>query len=108
MGGALKAISSLAGPIMNMASMFSPVGAIMKGIQMAMGFAKQIGEAVKSVAPNAMKGLDEKIEKAGSWAQKAVGKAQDFLTKVAGGVQALGNAAQPANPTPAINIPLFN
>ena len=35
MGGALKAVSKLAGPIMSMASMFTPLGPIMQMAKMA-------------------------------------------------------------------------
>lgn len=108
MGGVMKAISSIAGPLMNIASAFSPMGLIKKAIETAMSFAKTITGALKSVAPKAMEALDKKLDKAQDWATKATGQANNFLTQVAGGFQALGNAAAqfpPAAPAAAAALP---
>lgn len=107
MGGALKAVSKLAGPIMSIASMFTPLGPIMQMAKMAMTAAQAIGSAMKAVAPKAMDNIDKKLNKVGEWAGNAIGKANDFLTKLSQGVAQLG-AIQfpPAAPAPAMNPPL--
>jgi hypothetical protein len=88
--------------------MFTPLGPIMQGISMALNFAQTIGDAVKQVAPKAMKGLDDKLKKAGDWATKAVDKAHNFLESVGKGVQQLGNdAGKLAQPVPVLQLPIF-
>lgn len=112
MGGALGGIAKLAGPILQVASMFTPLGPIMQAVNMAMSFAKTIGGALKSMAPKAFGDIDKKLDSAQNFAQKAVGKAQDFLQKLGKGVQDVGQQAQqinfpPANPLAALGLPLF-
>ena len=86
---------------MQVASMFTPLGPIMQAVNMAMSFAKTIGGVMKAVAPKAMEKLDEKLDKAQNWAQKAVGQANQFLNGLAQGVQAMGQ-----QPVPQINLQL--
>lgn len=107
MGGALKAVSKLAGPIMSMASMFTPLGPIMQMAKMAMSAVQAISGAMKSVAPKAMENVDKKLSKAEEWGTRAMGKANEFLTKLSQGFAQLG-AIQfpPAAPAPAMNPPL--
>lgn len=101
MGGALKAVSKLAGPIMQMASMFTPLGPIMQAVNTAMSFAKTLTGALKNIAPKFMEKLDKKLDKAQDFAQKAVGAANQFLNGAAQTAQQVGNIQ-----VPQINIQL--
>ena len=98
MGGALKAVTKLAGPIMQVAGMFTPMGAIMQGITKAMQLFKTVTGALKQIAPKAMEKLDQKLEKAQGFMQNAVGKAGNFLQALGQGLQGLGNPPAQANP----------
>ena len=86
MGGALKAISKIAGPIMQVASMFTPMGAIMGIVSKGLELFKGISGALKSVAPKAAANLDQKLNKVQNFAQNAIGKANQFLTGVGNAV----------------------
>ncbi|MFN3431885.1 MAG: hypothetical protein ACK46X_18285 [Candidatus Sericytochromatia bacterium] len=104
MGGAIK---KLAGPIMSIASMFTPLGPIMNMVKMATSVASTFSNIMKAVAPKAMEKLDQKIQKASDWAQNAVGKAGNFLQSLSQSATALGNSLAnfpPTNPVAAVQV----
>ena len=107
MGGALGALSKLAGPIMQIASMFTPMGAIMSLVSKGLEMFKGISGALKSVAPKAMENVDKKLDKVKDFAAGAAAKANSFLSGLSNAAASLGNTAAPANPVPALKIPLF-
>jgi hypothetical protein len=107
MGGALKAISKIAGPIMQIASMFTPAGAIMSVVSKGLDFLKNIGGALKDVAPKAMANFDKKIDKVKDFATNAVGQANKFLTGVGNAAASLGNDQAAAAPAPSLKLGIF-
>lgn len=104
MGGVIK---KLAGPIMSIASMFTPLGPIMNMVKMATSMAQTFANVIKGVAPKLGEKLDQKIQKASDWAQNAVGKAGAFVQSLGNTATALGNSLAnfpPTNPVAAVQV----
>jgi hypothetical protein len=104
MGGVIK---KLAGPLMSIASMFTPLGPIMQAVQMATKVAETFSNVIKGVAPKLGEKLDQKIQKASDWATNAVGKAGAFVQGLGNAATQLGNTLAnfpPTNPVAAVQV----
>jgi hypothetical protein len=111
MGGIGKIFKSVASIAMQVAPMFGPAGGIFSIASKVFDIAKKVSGALKPLAPKLFSAIDSKITNFQGLANKAMGKAADFLGNFgkqlnAAGDQALKAAAQPAPQLiPKLNLP---